>query len=69
MTFFLFRLKIEAFSLETNFILFLVSSGIICGPRRESFAVRDPLRFNLGVIFRQETICGAKQGTPLVFFI
>lgn len=33
-----------------------------------SFAVRDPLRFKLGVIFRQETICGAKQGPPLVFF-
>ena len=29
----------------------LFSGGIICGPRRGSFAVRDHLRSNLGIIF------------------
>ena len=32
--------------------------GIICGPHRGSFAVRDHLRFNLGIISGLGIICG-----------
>ena len=33
-------------------------AGIICGPHRESFAVRDHLRSNLGIISGLGIICG-----------
>ena len=33
-------------------------AGIICGPHRGSFAVRDHLRFNLGIITGLGVICG-----------
>ena len=33
-------------------------AGIICGPLRGSFAVRDHLRFNLGIISGLGIICG-----------
>ena len=33
-------------------------AGIICGPHRGSFAVRDHLRFNLGIISGLGIICG-----------
>ena len=36
----------------------LFSEGIICGPHRGSFAVRDHLRSNLGIISGQGIICG-----------
>ena len=37
------------------------SAGIICGPHRGSFAVRDHLRPNLGIISGLGIICGAVQ--------
>ena len=37
------------------------SAGIICSPHRGSFAVRDHLRSNLGIIFGLGIICGAVQ--------
>ena len=33
-------------------------AGIICGPHRGSFAVRDHLRSNLGIISGLGIICG-----------
>ena len=36
-------------------------AGIICGPHRGSFAVRDHLRSNLGIISGLGIICGAVQ--------
>ena len=33
-------------------------AGIICGPHRESFAVRDHSRSNLGIISGLGIICG-----------
>ena len=36
----------------------LFSGGIICGSNRGSFAVRDHLRSNLGIISRLGIICG-----------
>ena len=36
----------------------LFSAGIICGPHRGSFAVRDHLRSNLGIISGPGIICG-----------
>ena len=35
------------------------SGGIICGPHRGSFSVRNHLRFNLGIISGLGIICGA----------
>ena len=35
------------------------SAGIICGPHRGSFSVRDHLRSNLGIISGLGIICGA----------
>ena len=40
---------------------FSLSGGIICGPLRGSFAVRDHLRSNLGIISGLGIICGAVQ--------
>ena len=37
------------------------SAGIICGPHRGSFAVRDHLRFNLGIISGLGIICGRES--------
>ena len=34
------------------------SAGIICGPQRGSFAVRDHLRSDLGIISGLGIICG-----------
>ena len=41
--------------------------GIICGPHWGSFAVRDHLRFNLGIISGLGIICGAVQFSFCVF--
>ena len=44
---------------------FLLSGGIICGPLRGSFAVRDYLRSSLGIISALGIICGAVQASRL----
>ena len=41
------------------------SAGIICGPHRGSFAVRDHLRSNLGIISGLRIICGRGSFAPL----
>ena len=46
--------KKESLSLHASFI----SAGIIFGPHRGSFAVRDHLRSNLGIISGPKIICG-----------
>ena len=38
-------------------------AGIICGPLRGSFAVRDHLRSSLGIISGLGIICGAVQSS------
>ena len=37
---------------------FIFPAGIICGPHRGSFAVRDHLRFDMGIISGMGIICG-----------
>ena len=54
----LFMLKIETLTGRTNSMPFLASGGIICGPHRGSFAVRDHLRFSLRIISGLGIICG-----------
>ena len=44
---------------------FFVSAGIICGPHRGSFAVRDHLRSNLGIISGLGIICGRESFAAL----
>ena len=54
----LFMLKIETTARGTNSMPFPFSDGIICRPHRGSFAVRDHLRFNSGIISGLGIICG-----------
>ena len=54
----LFMLKTESTTRGTNSMPFLISDGIICGPHGGSFAVRDHLRSNLGIISGLGIICG-----------
>ena len=54
----LFMFKIETTTRGTNFMPFPFSDGIIYDLHRGSFAFRDHLRSNLGIISGLGSICG-----------